>query len=293
MSLTLPTEIANATRRGQTYAGVPDDVLRGIQTASAKTGVDFKYLVAQAQIESGFDADAKASTSSARGLYQFIDQTWLRMIKDHGAEHGLGDLADAIRQGADGRMKVSDPATKKQILALRDDPAVSAVMGAEFANDNKAYLAGRLNRDVNSTDLYMAHFLGAGGASRFLSTMARAPSTPAASVMPDAASANRSIFYGKDGRALSVREVYARFADKLENAGASAGAAVTAQAKATVGAIASIGGRIGDGFAAAAAPVARMFLPALSGDAVVALASLPVPGAKDGQDGVSAGKSGN
>ncbi|WP_207779310.1 transglycosylase SLT domain-containing protein [Zavarzinia aquatilis] len=293
MSLTLPTEIANATRRSQTYAGVPDDVLRGIQNASAKTGVDFKYLVAQAQIESGFDADAKASTSSARGLYQFIDQTWLKMVKDHGADHGLGNLADAITQGADGRMKVSDAATRKQILALRDDPALSAVMGAEFANDNKAYLAGRLDRDVNSTDLYMAHFLGAGGASKFLSTMDKAPATSAASVMPDAAAANRSIFYAKDGRALSVREVYARFADKIENAGASAGAAVTAQGKATLGAIAAIGGRIGDGFAAAAAPVARMFLPALSGDAVVALASLPVPGEKTGQDGVTAAKSGS
>lgn len=293
MSLTMPTEVANASRRSQTYAGVPDDVLRGIQNASAKTGVDFKYLVAQAQIESGFDADAKASTSSARGLYQFIDQTWLKMVKDHGAEHGLGTLADAITQGADGRMKVSDAATKKQILALRDDPALSAVMGAEFANDNKAYLEGRLDREVNSTDLYMAHFLGAGGASKFLSTMARAPSTPAASVMPDAAASNRSIFYAKDGRALSVREVYSRFANKIENAGASASAAVSAQAQATLGAIASIGGRIGDGFAAAAAPVARMFLPALSGDAMVALASLPVPGEKNGQDGVTAAKAGN
>lgn len=287
MSLTLPSEIAGATRRSQTYAGVPDDVLRGIQAASAKTGVDFKYLVAQAQIESGFDATAKASGSSARGLYQFIDQTWLRMVKDHGAEHGLGDLSAAITEGADGRLKVADGATKKAILALRDDPALSAVMGAEFASDNKAYLEGRLGRTVNSTDLYMAHFLGAGGASKFLSTMAKAPGSSAADLMPDAAAANPTVFY-KGGRALSVKEVYARFANKLEDAGANAGAAVTAQTEATMGAIASIGNRIGQGFAAAAAPVAKMFMPALSGDTVVTLASLPIPGARTmGQDGVT------
>ncbi len=278
MSMALPTEIANAVRRGTSYAGVPADVLRGIQSAAVKTGVDFKYLLAQAKLESGFDTAAKAATSTARGLYQFIEQTWLKVVKDHGDDHGVGDLADAITQGADGRMRVKDSALKRQILALRDDPELAAAMGAEFARDNKEYLEDRLNRDVGATDLYMAHFLGAGGASRFLSALERSPGTRAADLLPDAAAANRSIFYGKDGQARSVREVYRRFADKLEDAGAIADAAVSAQGAATVAAAVDVSRQVGRSVAGAAQSLARMFGPAISADAMLTLAALPMPG---------------
>ena len=112
MSLNVPTPSIKPAVVEQSYAGVPADVVRGIQTASNKTGVDFKYLLAQAKIESGFNPAAKAATSTARGLYQFIEQTWLKMVKDHGAEYGLGDMADSISQGSDGRMRVADRATR-------------------------------------------------------------------------------------------------------------------------------------------------------------------------------------
>ncbi|RJF94566.1 lytic transglycosylase domain-containing protein [Oleomonas cavernae] len=278
MSMALPTEIANAVARETTYAGVPASVLRGIQSAAAKTGVDFKYLLAQAKLESGFDTAAKAATSTARGLYQFIEQTWLKVVKDHGDDHGMSELADAITQGADGRMKVKDAAARKQILALRDDPALAAAMGAEFARDNKEYLEGRLKREVGATDLYMAHFLGAGGASRFLGALERSPTSKAADLLPEAAAANRSIFYNKDGQARSVREVYRRFADKLENAGAVAEAAVTAQGTATVTAAVDVGRQVGRSVAGAAETLARMFGPSLSAHTVLTLAALPMPG---------------
>lgn len=278
MSMALPTEIANAAARGTTYAGVPSDVLRGIQSAASKTGMDFKYLLAQAKLESGFDTAAKAATSTARGLFQFIEQTWLKVVKDHGDEHGMADYADAITQGADGRMKVKDAATRKEILALRNDPVLSAAMGAEFARDNKDYLEGRLKREVSSTDLYMAHFLGAGGASRFLSALSRSPATKAADLLPEAAAANRTIFYTKDGQARSVREVYSRFADKLTDAGAVADAAVTAQGQAVVAAAVDVGRQVGHSVVGAAQSLARMFGPALSTDTVLTLASLPMPG---------------
>ncbi|PWR19161.1 flagellar biosynthesis protein FlgJ [Zavarzinia compransoris] len=269
-----------ATAQRRTYAGVPADILTGIQTASARTGMDFSYLLAQAKLESGYDAGAKAATSSARGLYQFIEQTWLKMVKDHGAEHGVGNLADAITKGADGRMKVADAATRKTILDLRHDPTLSALMGAEFASDNKAYLERRLTRPVNSTDLYMAHFLGAGGASRFLAALDRSPASSAAALLPEAAASNPNVFYDKAGKPRSVKDIYARFAGKLEAAGATASAVITAQAEATVDTAVAIGSQIGRGLASVAGSIGRAFGPGLSADTVLALAALPMPGEK-------------
>jgi hypothetical protein len=51
-----------------------------IKSAASATGASFEYLVSAAKMESNLDPTAQASTSSARGLYQFIEQTWLRQI---------------------------------------------------------------------------------------------------------------------------------------------------------------------------------------------------------------------
>lgn len=277
MSLILPTEL-KAVATDRTYAGIRADVVQGIQTAACKTGVDFKYLLAQAKIESGFDPQAKARTSSARGLYQFIEQTWLQMVKDHGAEYGLGDLAGSIEQCSNGRLKVADKALRKEILDLRDNPAVAAAMGAEFASGNKDYLEGKLSRPVNSTDLYMAHFLGAGGASRFLRTMEASPGASGADLLPAAAAANPSIFYDKAGKPRSVSAIYDRFAQKLENAGAKAAEVVVAQVDTAVETVGSMGRQVGRGIASAVDTIASVFGPRLSTDAVLTLATLPMPG---------------
>jgi len=63
-------------------AGASQEVIGAIKHASQKTGVDFDYLVNQARTESSFRPDVKASTSSATGLYQFLDQTWLGTVKN-------------------------------------------------------------------------------------------------------------------------------------------------------------------------------------------------------------------
>ena len=137
-----------------------------IAQASQKTGIDFHYLLGQAQLESGLRADARAGTSSASGLYQFIEQSWLGVVKQHGAEHGLGWAADSIKQTNSGRLTVSDPATRRAILALRNDPQTASIMAAEHASDNKTAIEGALGRYATGTDLYMAHFLGLGGARK-------------------------------------------------------------------------------------------------------------------------------
>jgi hypothetical protein len=199
-----------------------DRVVTAIRTAAASTGVDFSYLLGQARIESSLNPNARARTSSATGLYQFIEQTWLGTVKQHGAEHGLGWAANAIRRGQNGRFYVADPQMRRAILDLRRQPEAAAAMAGEFANDNRQYLERRLGRPAEPVDLYLAHFLGAGGAARFLRAHASNPEASAASLLPAAARSNRWVFFNRDGSARSFNEVRQRFAAKLEGGTAPA-----------------------------------------------------------------------
>ena len=198
-------------------------VRTAIAKASQATGIDFDYLLGQAQLESGLNPTARAGTSSATGLYQFIDQSWLGVIKQHGGEHGLGWASNAITRSGN-RWVVSDPGMKSAILNLRNNPDVSASMAAEFASDNKASLEGSLGRGATGTDLYMAHFLGLGGARSFLRTMQANPNVSGAAMFPAAARANRNIFYDAGGNARSLGDIYQRFAAKLDRGAAKVGA---------------------------------------------------------------------
>jgi len=192
------------------------DVLNGIQQASANTGVDFSFLMAQAAKESGFNPDAKAKTSSASGLYQFVEQTWLSVVRKHGAEYGLGDMASKIRIAEDGKLVVADRALRKEILDLRRDPEIAAAMAAEHAADNEQRLDAKLDREVTPVDLYLAHFLGLKGAVNFLRAMEADPDQSAAAISPRAAAANKSIFYTADGTPRSLKQIYERFGDRIE-----------------------------------------------------------------------------
>lgn len=184
-------------------------VVGAIRLASVRTGVDFDYLVAQARVESGLNPRAAAPTSSARGLFQFTQGTWLDTVRRHGAEHGLADAAAILKRGA-------TPEERAAILDLRHDAGASSAMAAAFAQDNAATLERRLGRTPNATDLYLAHFLGPAGAVRFLRARDAAPDAVAASaVLPAAARANGAVFTAAGGRARSLDEVYARFEAKL------------------------------------------------------------------------------
>ena len=189
----------------------PTRVQQAIAHASSATGIDFDYLLGQAKVESGLNAAARAGTSSASGLYQFIESSWLAVVKKHGAEHGLGWAANAIGPGN----RVADAGTRQAILALRNDPAAASLMAAEHASDNKDAIEGALGRPATGTDLYMAHVLGLGGATKFLSARKADPDASAAALFPSAARANRGVFYDNAGHARSVAQVYQRFAKKL------------------------------------------------------------------------------
>ncbi|TAK49394.1 MAG: lytic transglycosylase domain-containing protein [Xanthobacteraceae bacterium] len=179
-----------------------------IRQASSSTGISFEYLLAAAKIESNLNPAASASTSSARGLYQFIEQTWLGTVKEAGAALGYGQYASAITRSASGRYSVSDPAMRQEILKLRDDPVASAAMAGVLTRSNGTKLAASLGREPTNGELYIAHFLGVGGAARLIERAESTPWTSAAALFPGAASANRSIFYDRSGRARGAGEVY-------------------------------------------------------------------------------------
>ncbi|MBI3676857.1 MAG: lytic transglycosylase domain-containing protein [Proteobacteria bacterium] len=184
------------------------DILAALHQASDVTGSDFGYLLSTATRESGLKNQAQATTSSAAGLFQFVEQTWLGMIKQHGAKYGLSSYANAIQQTADGRYQAASPADRSAILALRSDPKVSALMEGEYANATKSSLEGTLGRSVCNGELYAAHFLGPDAACRLIQLSNSQPQLSAADAFPKAASANKNVFYHRDGTAKTVREVY-------------------------------------------------------------------------------------
>jgi hypothetical protein len=186
-----------------------------IQLAAARAGVDFSYLFNQARMESGFNPDARARTSSATGLFQFIDQTWLGTVKRHGADHGLGWAADAIREGRNGHYYVADRDMRQAILDLRRQPEAASAMAAEYASDNQDYIQRHLGRAAEPVDLYLAHFLGAAGATRFLRAHDANPDGAAAAILPAAARANRAVFYDRGGSPRSFAEIRRHFAERI------------------------------------------------------------------------------
>jgi len=168
---------------------------RVIARAARETGADFDYLMQTAARESAFDPQARARTSSAAGLFQFIEQTWLAMLHRHGGAHGYGEQAAAIREDAGGRFHVDDPQAREQVMALRFDPEAASLMAGELARENAARLRGVIGREPDAGELYAAHFLGASGAGALIRTVEAEPNTRADALFPAAAAANRPVFY--------------------------------------------------------------------------------------------------
>jgi hypothetical protein len=211
-------------------------VAGAIKQAAASSGTSFQYLLTTAKMESDFNPTAGASTSSAHGLFQFIDQTWLTTFKEAGAQIGYGGYADMITKSSDGSYSVSDPDARKAIMKLRDDPTVASDMAAAFTQSNSFKLTGMIGRRPSDSELYMAHFMGVGGAAKLIANAEDNGQASAARLFPNAAAANRSIFYDRTtGRARSVSEVYSVLQQRYDSAAASS---------ATQSAMASVGGDV-------------------------------------------------
>jgi hypothetical protein len=209
------TGINTLNNVAKSWAGASQAVISAVKNASVRTGVDFNYLMAKARQESSFNPAAKAKTSSATGLFQFIDSTWLSAVKEHGAKFGMGDIAAKI----DASGKVADATTRQQILKLRENPEVAANLTAAMTKDNADFLSTSLGGKVGENELYLAHFMGLGGANKFLKARLDNPMQPAADLFPAAASANRNVFYDTGGRKRSLDQVYDFLAQKIDHPG--------------------------------------------------------------------------
>lgn len=206
-----------------TVNAMPSTQVAGaIKQAAETTGTSFEYLLTTARIESGLNSAAAAASSTASGLYQFIDQTWLSMVKSVGPSLGLSNYAQAIVQTPDGRYGVPDSAARNAIMSLRNDPNVSAMMAGAFTRNNEMQLAQAIGRQPNDAELYLAHFLGADGAARLINTVYTQPGANAAAMFPGAAAANRSIFYDAGGQPRSAATVYGNLTTRFETARAAA-----------------------------------------------------------------------
>src|SRR5664279_1935607 len=218
-----------------------------IKRAADTVGTSFEYMLTTAKMESNFNPKAGASTSSARGLYQFIDQTWLGTVKEAGSQLGYGKYADAITKNSSGSYSVSDPAARNAIMKLRDDPAAASSMAAVLTQSNSFKLTGKIGRRPTDGELYMAHFMGVGAAAKLVSNAEDNPQASAAQLFPNAAAANRSIFYDRSGQARTVSEVYSVLTSRYAGA---------ANSQATRSAMASVGDVKPNAALASAAPAA-------------------------------------
>ena len=187
-----------------------------IQDAARATGAGFDYLLKTALRESNFDPSSKASTSSATGLFQFIDQTWLATVKEAGPQLGYAGYADQIVKTSSGNYVVPDAGARNQVMKLRYDAKANAVMAGAFTQRNAADLAAALGRQPTNGELYIAHVLGPGGAVKLISATGRNPQAKAADLFPGAARANRPIFYDRKGEARSVSQVYDVLSSKMD-----------------------------------------------------------------------------
>jgi hypothetical protein len=183
---------------------MPPAVRQAIARASEATGADFAMLAETARRESSFNPDAKAPTSSATGLFQFIDSTWLAMVRKHGAAHGLGAAARQI----DASGRVDNAAARRAILDLRYDPEISARMAGELAKENALQLEVRIGRAPTAGEVYAAHVLGPAGAGRLIEAAARG-APDAAAIFPREAAANPWLFR-ENGAPRSAQSLLAR-----------------------------------------------------------------------------------
>src|SRR5580692_1322975 len=259
----MSVDTSNAT------AGVDSARVRvagAIKQAASSSGTSFQYLLTTAKMESDFNPTAGASTSSAHGLFQFIDQTWLTTVKEAGAQFGYGNYADMITKSSDGSYSVADPTARQAIMKLRDDPAVASDMAAAFTQSNSFQLTGMIGRRPTDSELYMAHFMGVGGAAKLIGNAEDNGQASAARLFPNAAAANRSIFYDRTtGRARSVSEVYSALQQRYDSAATSS---------ATQSAMASVGGDIKPSVAVASAAPSPASSPSVA-DVATFLSSFP------------------
>ncbi|GJE68523.1 transglycosylase SLT domain-containing protein [Methylorubrum podarium] len=223
----------------QTSTGDPNDILefgpmkirrhlvQTIVKAAQAVQTDPVLLMAVADKESSFITAVQAKTSSATGLFQFIERTWLGVMRDFGSKYGYEKEAALVVPDSNDKPSIQDQSERTRILDLRRDPYLSAVMAGEMLKRDAARIALKIGRELSLGEVYLAHFLGPDDAENFLSQVVDKPTAAAAALLPGPARANRSIFFaGTTGRgrhrkpaSLSVAQVHQKFEAMMSTRG--------------------------------------------------------------------------
>jgi peptidoglycan hydrolase-like protein with peptidoglycan-binding domain len=192
---------------------IDSDVLAAIRLGSIRTGVDFTFLMELARVESNFNSTARAQLSSATGLFQFTNKTWLQAMRAFGADYGLQDYATRVKLNGKGEHK-----QRLEVLALRLNPRLSTLLAAENTKRSLRDLSYRTSREPGRTDLYLSHFFGPSGAVTFLNTLDEQPAAIAGEIFPKAAASNRVVFQNQENQPRTVAEVYRWLGSKFNTA---------------------------------------------------------------------------
>ncbi|CAD5236123.1 transglycosylase [Klebsiella phage vB_KvM-Eowyn] len=184
----LPLETATVSKTvALRYTTLPRPKVNGLEShknlielVAKYTGVQSSLLASTAGIESRYISHAKnKGGSSAQGLCQFTKSTWRATAKKYGKQYGI------------------TPSTS------RLDPRANLLLCAEHIKENDVYLTKVLKRPAKPSEIYMAHFLGSGGAVALLKAK---PGSRADHATPSAARNNPRMFYGKKGNAYTVAD---------------------------------------------------------------------------------------
>lgn len=166
--------------------------MKDIIVGAAKiVGFDPVIGATTAAVESKFDPKAGAGTSSAKGLFQFIDETWQTMLDRYGKTYGIA------------------PNTSPY------DARANAILGMRYLKNNYEYLKHKVpGRPIDDVSLYAAHFLGPYGAKQLLTAPLTAPSSTVVSAK--SIRANKSVFY-ENGALRTVGGVLSELDHRLKS----------------------------------------------------------------------------
>lgn len=182
-------------------------LFHNIISAAQKTEYDPAMLLTMAWFESKMDAKVNNKVSSALGLFQFTEGTWIETIYKYGEKHGLNNYVNAITKDDNGKYHVKNKNDLNYILALRNNPKVSAIMAAETMKNNQNFVENKLGQKIQDKDAYLIHVLGAVGAAKFFDNLQKRPSAPVSLLFPVAVKKNPHLFIKKIDDQKKIRSI--------------------------------------------------------------------------------------
>lgn len=186
---------------------VQSPIRTAVAAAAARQGSGFGPMLREVARLPGTPADQVPGNQKTP--FRFDDQTWLRLVQTHGADHGLGHLAEGILTDGNGAREARNPELGQEILRLRDDPEVARVMAEHLAVEHAKLLQADLGRAPTDGELYLSHLVGPDKAARFVRLQAANPAASATELFPDAARRYPALF-GTEANSATLRDVQQR-----------------------------------------------------------------------------------